>query len=158
MKNALCKTNQRIEEIKIRRSEIETFEYSINDFTKMMVDRTEYDTLERELHQLNQTKRHLEFEILESEKATNVGKIKVQIENQGYEVGCIDELVNKLTKKELEKIIENINGETTDVDVYIRKKLHVAEIVEVDGEIDVIILTQAEYISRYGNERWYEEE
>ena len=71
-------------------------------------------------------------------------------------LGCWDKNIEKISKKELKKVIKSIYGDSTDVDICIRKKLYVLEISVVDYKIDFNLLTQEEYISRYGDERWEE--
>ena len=68
----------------------------------------------------------------------------------------LDKNIEKISKKELKKVIDFICGDSTDVDIYIRKKLYIVEISMCDNEIDFNLLTQEEYISRYGDERWEE--
>lgn len=85
---------------------------------------------------------------------TKTEKTEKAIEVLGYEVGCIDTMIEQLTYKELDKVLCEIKYASTDVDVLIKKKLHVAEITNVDNEIDINILTEHEYRSRYGNDRW----
>ena len=81
------------------------------------------------------------------------------IEKLGYKEGCIDPMIEKLSKAAIKELIAHIPYASTDVDVKIRGRLHVVEIVVVDDEserreVDIMILTQDEYISRYGDERW----
>lgn len=95
---------------------------------------------------------------VQAERITNSYKIECEIKKHGYKVGSINPLINKLSKEDLNNVLGRIEYSSTDVDVYIDKKLHIVEIVECDWEIDICILTQDEYISRYGNERWYEED
>ena len=87
---------------------------------------------------------------------------RIMIENKvkelGYEMGCYHSSIDRLSKKELAKVMCEISGDSTDVDVKIRGKLHVVEISVVDDEIDFTILTQNEYIDRYGDERWEDAE
>ena len=75
-----------------------------------------------------------------------------------FSLGCWDKNIEKVSKKELKKVIDSIYGDSTDVDIYIRKKLYVLQISVVDYEIDFNLLTKEEYISRYGDERWEDEE
>ena len=87
-----------------------------------------------------------------------VERIEELIKETGvkFSLGCWDKNIEKISKKELKKVIDEITGDSTDVDVYIRKKLYVLQISVVDYEIDFNLLTQEEYISRYGDERWEE--
>ena len=95
-------------------------------------------------------------------KKTNKELIAEKIENLvketgvNFSLGCWDKGIEKISKKELKKVIDEITGDSTDVDIYIRKKLYVLQISVVDNEIDFNLLTQEEYISRYGDERWEE--
>ena len=73
-------------------------------------------------------------------------------------LGCWDKNIEKISKKEINTAVGSIYGDSTDVDIYIRKKLYVLQISVVDDEIDFNLLTQEEYISRHGSERWEDEE
>ena len=85
---------------------------------------------------------------------TNRYRIKKKVETIGYLLGCYDQGMDKLSIPDLNKVLNIINGDSTDVDVDIRGKRHVVEIAVVDNEIDFMILTKHQYISRYGNSRW----
>ena len=97
-------------------------------------------------------------------KKTNKELIVERIENLvketgvKFSLGCWDKNIEKVSKKELKKVVNSIYGDSTDVDIYIRKKLYVLQISVVDYEIDFNLLTKEEYISCYGSERWEDEE
>ena len=97
-------------------------------------------------------------------KKTNKELIVERIQKLVKETGvnfCLgywDKDIEKVSKKELKKVVDSIYGDSTDVDIYIRKKLYVLQISVVDYEIDFNLLTKEEYISRYGDERWEDEE
>lgn len=78
----------------------------------------------------------------------------------GLQLECYDKDMDKLSKAELSKVIEALDyGSSTDVDVYVKGKLHVVEVVVMeDNTVDFSMLSQAEYIDRYGDERWWDEE
>lgn len=78
----------------------------------------------------------------------------------GLQIECYDKDMDKLSKAELSKVIEALDyGSSTDVDVYVKGKLHVVEVVVMeDNTVDFGMLSQAEYIDRYGDERWWDEE
>lgn len=82
--------------------------------------------------------------------------IEKKLKENGYALGCWSTMMELLPKKELEKVLVNMLYQE-DTDVMIRRKLYVVEIDEVDGEVDFSVLSQEEYISRYGDERWDEE-
>lgn len=90
-------------------------------------------------------------------KITNKEKIEKKVKEFGCVLGGYDQDIEKLSQVELKKVLESIYGDYTDVDVKVRGKLHVVEIAVVDDEMDFTMLTQDEYISRYGDERWDEE-
>lgn len=71
-----------------------------------------------------------------------------------FALGCYNNDIEKLSKIELMKVINNIDQEYTDVDVKIKRKDYVIEITTVDQEKDLNILTRGEYIKRYGNEKY----
>lgn len=87
---------------------------------------------------------------------TNRQIIEQKLKEQNLKIGCWSTMMELLPNKQLEKVIENMFYQT-DTDVLIKRKLYVVEIDEVDGEIDFSVLSQGEYISRYGDERWDEE-
>jgi hypothetical protein len=90
-------------------------------------------------------------------KVTNKEKIQEVASKLGLKIGCWHSEVELLSKKELDKVLKNIEGQA-DTDVSINRKKHVVEIsiVYVDSVefVDFNVLTKDEYISRYGDERW----
>lgn len=93
--------------------------------------------------------------IIEGIRKYNETSKKYYPEQENLVLGGYDETIEKLSKKELKEVIEAISGDSTDIDVKLNRKLHVVEISVVGNEIDFNMLTQNEYINRYGNERWY---
>jgi hypothetical protein len=87
---------------------------------------------------------------------TNRKKIEETIKVDGYKIGGYSDLMEKLNKKELEKVLINAIS-CYDVDVKINRKEYVVQIDNVDDEIDFTIITKTEYINRYGNERYQED-
>ena len=79
--------------------------------------------------------------------------IKNNLSDNGLELGCWDEKLELLNDKDLKQVMDNMMWEQ-DTDVTINKKLYVVEISIVDAEVDFSVLTQEEYIDRYGDERW----
>jgi hypothetical protein len=71
----------------------------------------------------------------------------------GLTIGSYDTQLDSLTNAQLNKVLENIEY-ANDTDVSIKRKAHVVEIDIVDDEVDFNVLTKAEYINRYGNERY----
>lgn len=82
---------------------------------------------------------------------TNKEIIEIKANKDGLVIGCWDDKMESLNKKELQKVLDSMEY---DVDVKIGRKLHVVEIDVVDNEIDFSVLTKGEYINRYGDERW----
>ena len=80
-----------------------------------------------------------------------------EIERIGCTLGCWDNMMEKLSKTELKKVLENIEFEA-DTDVKINRKQYVVQIDNVDEEIDFNIITREEYIDQCGDERYYEED
>lgn len=87
-------------------------------------------------------------------KKSNEDIVTAEVEKLGYELSSCDSLINKLSKKELSKVIDVLDQEYTDVDVIINKKEYVVEITTVDDEKDLNVITKLEYISRYSDERY----
>lgn len=91
---------------------------------------------------------------MKNNKETLVKAIEKKL-GAGFTIGCYTESVmDKLSKKELDKVIASIYGDSTDVDVQIRRKPYVVEVSFVDNEVDFVAITREEYIRRYGNERY----
>ena len=86
-------------------------------------------------------------------KQTNREILEAEAKELDLEIGCYNNKVDKLTKKELNKVLENMEFQA-DTDVFLNRRLHVVEIDIVDSEIDFNILSQSEYVGRYGDERW----
>lgn len=83
---------------------------------------------------------------------TNKEIIISKIKSEGYTLGIYDNILNKLNKQNLKKVLDNIKY-VSDTKVFINRKPYIVEISEVDSEIDFSIITLDEYESRYG--KWY---
>lgn len=69
-----------------------------------------------------------------------------------------DSSIDKISAQVLNYELHNFSGDSTDIDLVTRGKIYVMEImVNDDEEVDTELLTQEEYIDRYGDERWDEE-
>jgi hypothetical protein len=84
---------------------------------------------------------------------TNKDQVQKVANKLGLEIGCWDEIMELLSKKELNKILANIEYQE-DTDVSIKRKKYVVEIDTIENEIDFSVLTKEEYINRYGDERY----
>lgn len=85
-------------------------------------------------------------------KTSNKDLVIKKIEELGFTLGCYTSTIDKVSKKELNKVIKALCEDYTDVSIQIRGKKYVLEICTVDGEKDLILLSQEEYINRYGCE------
>lgn len=83
---------------------------------------------------------------------TNKEIIINKIKSEGYTLGIYDNILDKLNKQNLKKVLDNIKY-VSDTKVFINRKPYIVEISEVDSEIDFSIITLDEYESRYG--KWY---
>lgn len=86
-------------------------------------------------------------------KTTNKELIIQKAKQEGLTLGCWDKKVEQINQKDLKEVLENLKF-AADTDVHIKNKLHVVEIDIVDNEVDLSVITQADYIGRYGDERW----
>lgn len=84
---------------------------------------------------------------------TNKQKLQNAVTKLGLEIGGYNLLLDELSLKELNKVIGNLEYES-DTDITIKRKKYVVELDIVDNEIDLNVLTKAEYINRYGDERY----
>lgn len=83
---------------------------------------------------------------------TNKEIIVNKIKSEGYTLGIYDNVLDKLNKQNLKKVLDNIKY-VSDTKVFINRKPYIVEISEVDSEIDFNVITLDEYESRYG--KWY---
>lgn len=83
---------------------------------------------------------------------TNKEIIINKIKSEGYTLGIYDNMLDKLNKQNLKKVLDNIKY-VSDTKVFINRKPYIVEISEVDSEIDFNVITLVEYESRYG--KWY---
>lgn len=67
----------------------------------------------------------------------------------GFELGCYDNDMEKLTKKQLKTLMEAVKYGSCDIDVLIKRKKYVIEAMYVDNEVDFYVLTNKEYQERY---------
>lgn len=74
-----------------------------------------------------------------------------KIKSMGYELGCYDDSLSKLTNKALKEVIKYLDEDSSDVFLMIRNKLYVVEITTVDNEKDVKLYEGLNYFRQYGN-------
>jgi len=74
-----------------------------------------------------------------------------KIKELGFKkLGCYNSDLEKLTKEDLDNVLNNIEFASTDVQVSINNKKYIVEIMTCDNEIDFDVLEKQVYISRYG--------
>lgn len=78
--------------------------------------------------------------------------IENKVKKLGYEIGCYNEDIDKISSKELKNVLDALEQEHTDIRIKVRKKEFVVEIATVDNEKDLNMKTLEEYISLYGDE------
>ena len=83
--------------------------------------------------------------------------IEKELQGTGFKIGGFSDDMERLNIANLKKVIDNMTYSSTDIDVRINRKAYVVEVNHVDDEIDFGVITKAEYISRYGNERYEED-
>ena len=98
--------------------------------------------------EIKNNKSHIQIAIEKKNKEE-----KVHYPNsQDYTIGCYTDMIDKISKKELNKLIKKISlGDYTDVDIKCGGIDYVVEICYVDDEVDLVMLTKSDYISRYGD-------
>lgn len=97
-------------------------------------------------------------EVLNISTLTNRALIEESICNLSNElsldedlvIGCYANYIDKLDRTQIYKIIKNLTGDYTDVEVTLGRQRYIVEICYVDNEVDFSIMTKEEYIDRYG--------
>jgi hypothetical protein len=81
-------------------------------------------------------------------------KNKIEIQKKlmsiGYSLGTYDSKIEKLSKEELGKVLDNIEYGSTDIGITIDRNEYVVEIYHVDNEVDINLITTKEYAKTYG--------
>lgn len=85
---------------------------------------------------------------------TNKERVQKKLEGTEFTLGGFNDKLELLNISNLNKVIDNMLYGSTDVDVSISRKPFVVEISHVDNEVDFSIISKAEYINRYGSERY----
>lgn len=78
---------------------------------------------------------------------TNQTTIKEKLLSVGMTLGGYNPDMDKLSKRDLKKVIDNMEHGSGDVGITGKR---VVEINHVDNEVDFGIITTAEYARRYG--------
>lgn len=90
-------------------------------------------------------------EIQEEQGATNKSIIEKYVNAEGYKIGCYSDIMDTITKRQLNKVIEAIKMQSpTDISMNIKKVKYILEIAFVDNEIDFTFKTYEEYKNVYG--------
>ena len=83
---------------------------------------------------------------------TNKQRIENKLENINCSLGCYDSKIDKLSQKELKKVLDNLEFDT-DVEVTLNRKKHIIEVFFIDNEVDLSVKSLNEYSSTYGNNK-----
>jgi hypothetical protein len=67
---------------------------------------------------------------------------------KGYELGCYSNEINNLSMRSINRILKNVEYQI-DTKVSIKGNIFVVQIDIVDEEVDLIMISKQEYISRY---------
>ncbi|HDR7922453.1 hypothetical protein J0794_26660 [Bacillus paranthracis] len=107
---------------------------------------------EKVLYKASQPKRMMDWVVSELKDNQNRELIEKKIETMdGYfQLSCYDSLIENLSIEELNKVLESLEEECTDVAVVMDNKTYVVEIKTVDDEKDLHVLSADEYKCRYG--------
>lgn len=81
-----------------------------------------------------------------------------RLSSENKKVGCYSVVLDKASTYTITRLLDEVegcsDGFATDVDIRINRKHYVAELSIVEDEVDFVAITKAEYIDRYGNERY----
>ena len=77
--------------------------------------------------------------------------LEKRVNRLGYELGCYDNLLNKLDADDIVKVVNVLEDEYCDIAVTISKVKCVVEMRTVDNEKDFSVITEKEYVERYGD-------
>lgn len=80
---------------------------------------------------------------------TNKDAIINLLKNEGLKLGCYDNGVDKISKKEFKRVLDNFFFDSGDIEIKIRNKDYILETYRVDNEVDFMLLTKKEYENRY---------
>lgn len=88
---------------------------------------------------------------MKENKSRNKNKIEKALEKFNYKIGCYDKNIEKISLKELPRVIDALDYDASDVIVSIRGAIYIVEIFTVDNEVDLSIISFDNYLSQYGN-------
>lgn len=80
---------------------------------------------------------------------TNREIVKQALKAQGFELGLFDKHIEKLSRKDLSKVIANMEYGSCDIPM---SNGNVVEVFHVDNEVDFFLTSKAEYSRKYGRE------
>lgn len=147
------KTKKEFESMK-KNEKIEKFDKTI----KLIIEKiTRGENVENERHIVNDYLRGYNRVLnVYLEYLCNKELIENKINSLGYKLGCYDKAIDNLQKRCINLLLENIDGDSTDVDIVNNGTEYIIEINVVDNEIDLSMITKKDYIARYGNSRYEE--
>ncbi|MFJ8528360.1 hypothetical protein [Bacillus sp. NPDC094106] len=107
---------------------------------------------EKLLYKASQPKRMVDWVVSQLKDNQNRDLIVKKLEtiDEDLELNCYNSLIEKLSVDELNKVLERLEEEWTDVAVVMENKAYIVEIKTVDNEKDLDILLADVYKNRYG--------
>lgn len=83
--------------------------------------------------------------------------LEIVLKDMGYTIGCYDKFISSLTTANLKEVLHAVRfGDATDLVIRQNMKDYVISIDFVEGEVDFTTYTKAEYIDRFGSEKFEE--
>lgn len=76
--------------------------------------------------------------------------IQEKLMSIGFSLGIYDSEMDKLSKKELKKVLENMEYGDTDIVVMLDKKEYIVEVFYVENEVDFKVTSPKDYAKTYG--------
>lgn len=76
--------------------------------------------------------------------------INSKLKDSTYIIGCYDNTLEQLSKEELDKVIDRMFDDYTDVEVYVKNIPYIVEIATVGNEIDFSMISKDGYANKYG--------
>ena len=83
-------------------------------------------------------------------KISNKDQVNNKVKKLGYQLGNYNKDIDKLSKKDINNIINNIEYAPTDIKV--KNNNYIVEVEKWGNEIDLYLISKNEYIQKYGNE------
>ena len=83
-------------------------------------------------------------------KLSNYENLEEKVKSMGMNIGCYQQQLESLPEEAINKVLEQVEYGSCDVQVVLNNQPFVVEVYHVDNEVDFELISAEDYANQYG--------